>query len=176
LKKFNRDLAGLKREVKMSKIKLFATKLWISFMCPVWSFIINLCYWICRPFVIKEALAKKNALLSIDNIINVMSVFRWTEDKYKDWLPWIITIVNKDITDDCDGAAVLAKWWWKKKGLKSRIVYLYSADGNTGHAICVSSSNDIFVSNSQVIDIDPKNWQQDLLSRFNNAYITILER
>jgi hypothetical protein len=160
----------------MSKFKLVATKLWISFMCPIWSFIVNLFYWICRPFAIKEALAKKKALLSIDNITNVMTVFRWTEDKYKDWLPWVITIVNKDITDDCDGAAVLAKWWWKEKGVKSRIVYLYSADGKSGHAVCILVGNGIFVSNSQVVDLDPTNWQQDLLSRFNNKYDTILER
>lgn len=160
----------------MIKFKMLATKVWIFILCPIWSFVINLVYWLFHLSSLKEALVKKKALLILDNIRDLMAIFKWTEDKYKDWLPWIITIVNKNITDDCDGAAVLAKWWWKEKGIESRIVYLYSADGKSGHAVCVLDDNSMFVSNSQVANLDPTNWRQDLLSRFNNEYVTILEK
>lgn len=160
----------------MSIFKILATKLWIWVICPIWSFFINLSYWICRPFKIKEALNKKNALLNYNLINEVMSIFRWKTDNYKDWYPWIITIVNTDFIDDCDGAATMAKWWWKNKGFKSRLVFLYSADGLQGHAVCVLNDNTKFVSNSEVIEIDPINWRQDLLGRFDNIYSVIIEK
>ena len=159
----------------MRTFKLFSTKLWIWILCPTWSFIINLCYWICRPFSIREALSKKEALLKID-IKDVMATFKWSQDKYQDWYPWIITIVNTDLRDDCDGAATLAKWWWSKQGVKSRLVFLYSENLTLGHAVCVLNSNTIFVTNSEVLDLDPNNWKQDLLSRFNNTYSIIVEK
>jgi len=136
---------------------------------------VNLCYWICRPFNIKEALTKKKALLDQDIKI-VMSTFKWRQDQFKDWCPWIITIVNKDITDDCDGAAILAKWWWKKHNINSRLVFLYSADWKFGHAVCVTKDNIKFVSNSEVLELDSLNWRQDLLSRFDDNYSIIIEK
>ena len=159
----------------MSIFKILATKLWIWVMCPIWSFFINMSYWINRGFKISDALAKKKELLNCSSINEVLSKFKWKADNYKDWYPWVITIVNKDLEDDCDGAAILAKWWWKNKNVGSRIVFIYSADGTQGHAVCVTYNNTIFVSNSEVIEIDPINWQQDLLSRFDNIYVTIIE-
>lgn len=158
----------------MLAIRILLQKLWVKVMWPIWSFIVNLCYWICRPFSIKEALAKKKALLDQD-LKSIMTIFWWRQDRFKDWYPWVITIVNKDISDDCDGAASLAKWWWKKHGVSSRFVYLYTENFSEGHVVCVANSNLTFVSNSEVIDIDPSNWQQDLLSRFNNMYSIVIE-
>ncbi len=157
----------------MLKFKIMVTKLWIKFLCPIWSFIVNLCYWINRPFGIREALLKKEIYLALP-LEELIGRFKWTGDKFKDWVPWVITIANKELADDCDGAAILAKWWWKEHDIKSRIVFLYSS--TAGHAVCVKTDNTCFVSNSQVLYLDSTNWQQDLFTAFDNIYSVIIEK
>jgi len=105
----------------------------------------------------------------------LMSKFKWKKDNLKDWSPWVITIIARDLLDDCDGAAVLAKWWYKKHNVASRIVALYSSDGKLGHAICVRNDNMEFVSNNDIIKLDHTNWENDLLKKFGNDYSVIIE-
>jgi len=160
----------------MAGFKLFVTKVWINVLCPIWSFIINLCYWLFRLNRIKSAQLKKERLLEL-SLADVMSQFKWVNDNFKDWYPWIITIVDKNLEDDCDGAAILAKWWWEKHGIKSRLVFLYSADGKVGHVICVRNSNDIFVSNKELIHVDAaKDWRQEIFDKFDNKYSVLIEK
>lgn len=159
----------------MIKLKALTTKIWIFILCPIWSFIINVKYWLFHLSALKDVFTKKKLLLTIDTIENIMSMFKWTSDNYKDWIPWIITIVDNDIVDDCDGAATLAHWWCTKKKINSKIVYLYSADYKLGHAVCVIDYMKV-VSNSQVSNLNSSDWRQDLLLMFNNEYSVIIEK
>jgi hypothetical protein len=159
----------------MSGFKLTMTKFWVNVLCPIWSFIINCFYWLFKLNKISAAKDKMNKLLALP-LVNVMHQFKWRDDNFKDWYPWIITIVDKNLEDDCDGAAVLAKWWLKENSISSRLVFIYSSDGKDGHAVCVSIDNTILVSNREVIDLDFTNWRQDLFNKFDNKYSVIIEK
>lgn len=159
----------------MSGFKLFITQVWINFLCPIWSFIINCFYWLFKLNKISTAKDKMNKLLSLP-LVNVMNQFKWREDNFKDWYPWVITIANNNLEDDCDGAAILAKWWLKEHNISSRLVFIYSSDGKDGHAVCVSIDNTILVSNREVIDLDFTDWRQDLFNKFDNKYSVMIEK
>ncbi len=159
----------------MKGFKLFSTKLWDKILCPIWSAIVNSFYWLFRFWKIPSALSKKKEYLNIPSIQELMSKFKWREDNYKDWIPWIITIIDKDLEDDCDGAAALARWWWREHCVDARLVFLYSDDGGRGHAICVTKDNSKYVSNNIVGDLDPTDWRQDLIKKFNNVYSIVIE-
>ena len=153
--------------------KLFVEKLWIYVFCPIWSFIINCCYWSGRPFLIKDVQDEKKRLLTLE-LADLLSKFKWTKDNFKDWTPWIITIVERELRDDCDGAAVLAKWWWKNHNINSRIIRLSSSDFSIGYTVCVLDDNTKVVSNGGIYSLDANNWQQNLLNLFNNQFTIIL--
>ena len=157
----------------MSNFKLLATKLWVKILCPTWSFIVNCFYWLFRLNRLKKYLPIKNDY-SYLTLNELMSKFKWKADNLKDWNPWVITIVARDLVDDCDGAAVLAKWWYKEHASEGRIVVLYSADGKSGHAVCVRVDNKEFVSNDDVVVLNPNNWEDDLLQKFGNKYSVII--
>ncbi len=91
----------------MSNFKLLATKLWVKILCPTWSFIVNCFYWLFRLNRLKKYLPIKNDY-SYLTLNELMSKFKWKADNLKDWNPWVITIIARDLVDDCDGAAVLA--------------------------------------------------------------------
>lgn len=149
---------------------VLVNKIWIYALCPAWSFIINVLYWIPRL----NRLPKYSGMLKemqAMSLPKVMSEFIWTKDKLKDWRPWPITIIARDLKDDCDGAAIMAQWWQKKHGIPSRFVYLYSI--TSSHVICVSNDNTWAVSNQEIIKLDPNNWKIDILSKYPE-YDTIL--
>jgi len=162
----------------MSKIKLFHIKLWIIILYPIWSFIINSLYWLFHIHQLKKVLViKKNKLRSsvhsIKDVKKIMSNFKWTKDNFKDWTPWLITIINRDLKDDCDGAAILGKWLLKQINIKSSIYYLYGK--NCGHAICISSDKSLFISNHQVLYLTKINWKHKILKRFDYKYNQIVK-
>ena len=101
-----------------------------------------------------------------------MSLFKWTEDKYGDWYPWVSTLFANEMKDDCDGAAALAKWWFKEHGAEAEILNLYSS--KYGHTICVTKDRRIMVTNERVVDLNPATWKQDVMKYFNNEYEVIL--
>jgi len=104
-----------------------------------------------------------------------MGSFVWMKDKEGDWSPWPITIVARGLKDDCDGAAVLAKWHLKKNGFSSRIIHLFSEDMKVGHDICMVEGESFFVSNESIIEINnPQNWKESLFRSFGYQYTHIL--
>jgi len=104
-----------------------------------------------------------------------MSKFKWKKDNMVDWTPWVITIIARNMQDDCDGAAILAKWWYKKHSSRGKIVSLYSKDLKVGHAVCVRQDHKEVVSNQYVLPLDPSNWKSDLLSKFNGEFSILVE-
>lgn len=159
----------------MNQFKLISTKLWIFIFCPIYSFLINCFYWLIHLADLTNAIREKKEFKELDLSV-LMGRFIWVNDDPVDWYPWIITIINRGLQDDCDGAAILAKWWYKEHGIDARLVFIYSDDGKFGHAICVKNDNSQFVSNSMVIDIVSSDWRKEIFDKFDNTYSIIIEK
>jgi len=152
----------------------YATIAWIHVMRPIWSVIVNSLFWVFHPYKFNEISDLKKSYAKMD-LRKLMKSFTWKQDNYKDWIPWASTIMVRDLTDDCDGAASLAKWRMKQHGVDSTILNLYSADGSFGHCICMVKGNTFFVSNESVIDIqNTDRWKEELLAYFDGRYSIIL--
>ena len=151
----------------MNKFQLLITKFWIKVEKPIWSFIVNSVFWIWHLNKINEVRTDMKALRQMPLEV-VMSMFKWKEDYLKDWTPWVSTIVYKSITDDCDGAAELAKWWFKEHGVEAEILNLYSA--TEGHTICVTKDRMRMVMNERVVHLFPETWEDDIMRYFGNKY------
>ena len=166
----------------MSKIKrgLVVAACWANIkVTAVWSFFVNLGYWTVRGFDDRNARNEMNKLCdSLDNINDVsiyMSMFSWRKDSWRDWTPWVLTIINKELIDDCDGAAVLGKFCLECIGVKARIVHLVDTKGWRGHAICVSMDNKYLITNNHTIILSTKgDWKEDVLEFFGNKYDLVL--
>lgn len=159
----------------MNNFKMISTQLWIYIMCPVYSFFVNVFYWIFNFGDLAEAKKRKEEFKALE-LEKLISRFKWINDDPVDWYPWIITIINKDLEDDCDGAAILAKWWYKEHNIDSKLVFIYSDDGELGHAICVKNDNSQFVSNKEVINLVTSNWRQEIFDKFDNKYSVMIEK
>lgn len=149
-------------------IKL-SSKLWTMVLCPIWSFFVNISYYIIYLKDYKKVQKLKKELLN-QSLKEVMNRFKWKADNFKDWTPWIYVMLARDLKDDCDGAAVLAKWYLKEKGIDSNRISLMDFTTKKGHAILVTSSRDLMVSNNTVYDINPDNWKQEVLNKFKTTY------
>jgi hypothetical protein len=102
----------------------------------------------------------------------VMSQFKWQEDRIGDWTQWVVTLVENNLTGDCDDAATLAKWWFKQHGIKSDIFNLYS--DKEGHSICVTKDRETMVTNERVVYLNPTRWEREVLEYFNGKYEAII--
>lgn len=142
----------------------------------IWSFIINMLYWsIHFPSYSKANRQKREITSTVQNIGNVrevMSKFNWTKDKFFDWKPWVITIIDNQFKDDCDGAAVLGKLLLSLINIDSNLVTLYGDDG--GHMVCVSKNGAIMISNNNVVLFSNTfNWKQEVLDHFEGKYTSL---
>ena len=155
----------------MTTYQIIIRKIAVYFSKPIWSFIRNCVFWLFHLNKIGTVRTDMRALKQIPVEV-VMSMFKWKEDSLKDWTPWVATIVYKSITDDCDGAAELAKWHFKTKGIKADILNLYNQ--NEGHTICVTKDRTKMVSNGNVVSLNPDTWEQDVMQYFNNEYEVII--
>jgi len=161
-------------------MKYVLTIVWIL-ISPLWSTIINIKYWIINHKDLKKALeAKKEldsklAVYKLSHAVRIMKKFKWRQDNYGDWVPWIITILNEEYTDDCDGAAKLAKYMLKKLGLHAKILHLRNFETNNGHAVCHLPKHNLLFSNSDVIRLSKDMDQFKAIKyAFNNRYTHIL--
>lgn len=151
----------------MTTLQIIIRKIAVYFSKPIWSFIRNCVFWLFHLNKIKWA-KQEMAQLKLWQLEKLMAVFKWKEDTIGDWTPWVATIVYQDFTDDCDGAANLAKWWFKQNGIKADIFNLYSA--KEGHTICVTRDRAMMVSNGNVVTLNPATWEADVMQYFNNEY------
>lgn len=138
----------------------------------MYSFFINVGYWIKHLPEMNDACEAMGRihLETLNDVRELMSRFKWVPDSYFDWRPWVVTMVNRDLRDDCDGAAVLGKWALKKIGIKARIVELWNTEQRTGHAICMSNDNRIMISNENVKIFPGNNWKKQAMEFHNNAF------
>ena len=152
-------------------MKLLITKFWIKVEKPIWSFIINCCFWLVHLNKIGEVKREMEAIKSL-KLETLMGMFKWSEDNFKDWTQWPSTLIYNDFKGDCDDAANLAKWWFKEHGVEAEILNLYSK--TEGHAICVTKDRTKMVTNERVIDLNLATWEQDVMKYFGNKYEVIL--
>ncbi len=154
-------------------MKLAIIYFWNYGIKPWWTIIINLFFYLFHINKISYVKEQKE-ILKKQPLKTVMKSFKWKEDSFKDWIPWIFTIIVKNLQDDCDGAAALAKWHLKENGIKSRTISIYSKNLDVGHAICVANDNTFFVSNNDIINLDSKNWKEDLFKKLDNRFSRII--
>jgi hypothetical protein len=111
-------------------------------------------------------------VLKNTSIEYLMENFKWKEDVAGDWTPWVMTIICQSFKDDCDGAANLAKWWFKQNGIEAEILNLYST--KEGHTICVTKSRGWMVTNERVVLLHPLDWEKEVMEYFGYKYEVIL--
>ena len=155
----------------MTTIQIISRRFGAYFSKPIWSFIRNCVFWLFRLNKIAAARRMKASTLQIP-IESLMYGYMWMEDRVGDWTPWIITIVYNGLADDCDGAAALAKWWFKQHGIKAEILNLYS--NKEGHAVCVTKDRETMVTNERVVNLNPACWEKEMLEYFGNKYTEII--
>jgi len=155
----------------MNKFQIIIRKVGIRFSKPIWSFVRNCWFWLWHLNDINEA-RKIKADIKYLSIETLMERFVWKEDIAGDWTPWVMTIIGQSFRDDCDGAAALAKWWFKKHGIEAEILNLYSA--TEGHTICVTKNRETMVTNERVVMLHPDNWEIEVLEYFGNKYEVII--
>jgi hypothetical protein len=143
----------------------------VYFSKPIWSFIRNCVFWLFRLNDVNEV-RKIKADIKYLSIETLMERFIWKEDAGGDWTPWVMTIIGQSFKDDCDGAAALAKWWFKQNGVEAEILNFYSA--TEGHTICVTKDRETMVTNERVVMLHPDNWKKEVLEYFNNKYEVII--
>ena len=128
---------------------------YIKIANPIWSFLINCLYWLFHFYKLPSALKERNIISMkaqvFAEIPGLLKKVTYTPDSWKDWTPWIITLIARDFKDDCDGSAVFGKFLFKCAGYKSKIK---SLRGKTGHAICVTNDGKYMISNNQLIELN----------------------
>ena len=152
-------------------MKLLITKFWLKVEKPIWSFIINCCFWLVHLNKIGEARKEMEAIKSL-KLETLMGLLKWTEDNFKDWVQWPSTLIYNDFKGDCDDAARLAYWWFKQNGVEAEILNLYSA--KEGHAVCITKDRKKMVTNELALELNPETWEQDMMSFFHNKYDTVI--
>ncbi len=135
----------------------------------------NDAFWSNNPEMRKPAREKmesaKENLHTIEDVRQLQKQFRYVAEP-TDWIPTIEVLFARDLTDDCDGAAVLGQWSLAQIGMESRIVKLY---GHGIHAVCISNDNTVLISNNEVITIPPHAWKEAVLTWFSPPYSALRE-
>ena len=153
--------------------KKAAAWLAVHTITPVWSFIVNVVFWLFNLNHIKKALSEKKWLkknvLTLNDVKREMGMFTWKKDSYGDWIPWIITIIHNNRFDDCDGAAALGKFLLDNIGMDGKILHL-RGNGKVGHAVVVSKDRSVLISNSDVVKLNPISWEAGMYGLFKNKY------
>lgn len=148
----------------------------------VLSTLVNSVYWVFHIHQLKKTLVEKKELkTNIKTLLDVgieITKFTWSEDKPKfiDWNPWIITFINRNKKDDCDGAAVYGKWLFKCVGFKASLYRLISS--KSAHIIAITEDKKYMISNNVIMNIgifikEGTSWEQFVLDWFNNKYTKI---
>ena len=155
----------------MSKFQIAIRKFGVYFSKPIWSFIRNCVFWLFR---LNKIGAVRNQMKDLRawQLEPLMTIFTWQEDKVGDWTQWIVTLVENNLTGDCDDAANLAKWWFKQNGVEAEILNLYSE--TEGHTICVTKDRTKMVTNERVVHLFPETWEQDIMRYFRDKYEVII--
>jgi len=155
----------------MTTFQIIIRKIAIHFSKPIWSFVRNCVFWLFRLNKIGQV-KKEMVALRACGLESLMALFTWQEDKAGDWTQWIVTLVENNLTGDCDDAATLAKWWFKEHGVEAEILNLYS--DKEGHTVCVTKNRETMVTNERVVNLNPTCWEKEMLEYFGGKYTEII--
>jgi len=155
----------------MTTFQIIIRKIAVYFSKPIWSFIRNCVFWLFR---LNEIDWVKNEMVALRacGLESLMALFTWQEDKAGDWTQWIVTLVENNLTGDCDDAATLAKWWFRQNGVEAEILNLYS--DKEGHTVCVTKDRTKMVTNERVVQLFPETWEADVMNYFRNKYTVMI--
>ena len=155
----------------MTTFQIIIRKIAVYFSKPIWSFIRNCVFWL--GHLDERIITRKNKeWYSTFKLDELMRMFKWREDTGGDWTPWPMTLVCIGLEDDCDGAAALAKWWFKEHRIKADIFNLYS--DKSGHTVCVTKNRETMVTNERVVNLNPVNWEKEVMKYFGNKYTVVI--
>ena len=155
----------------MTTYQIIIRKIGIHFSKPIWSFVRNCVFWLFHLNKIGQVKKEMEATKGL-KIETLMNLFKWQDDVVGDWTPWVSTVIAKDLQDDCDGAAALAKWWFKQNGVEAEILNLYS--DKEGHTVCITKNRETMVTNERVVQLNPTCWEKEMLEYFGNKYTVII--
>lgn len=147
------------------------------YMMIVSTFVCNAVYWLFHIHRLPDAIRQRNGIVvkHTDDIEAWMELFEWTRER-GDWRPWIITILARNMRDDCDGASQFARFLFGRMGHEAFTLSLWSSDSKSGHDVCYCPSLSLLVSNNDVLFIPPfGDWGKGVMKEFGNMY-TIIER
>lgn len=154
-------------------------KLWVYVYLPIWSFIANCIYWMFHfPSLIPAIREKKKIADSITNLCAVkgyVKYFRYTDDGYKDWRPWVITFINNRYRDNCDGAAIWGKFLFKCLGVNSKIYTLRGPLDDL--TVCITNTRFSMIYNNEFERLPPPKrslFEKRLLDKFDGLYDRIV--
>ena len=102
------------------------------------------------------------------NTIDDVRIFMW-EFTYIpepiDWWPTIYVVFARNLSGDCQSAAVLGKWALKQIGISSDIYILSSGGNRSSHVIAVSKDGTIIISNNELLLVaDDSQWRDAALN------------
>lgn len=145
-----------------------------SFNRPTRSYLCNISYWTKHIKDLNKAHKLKKELPTIihtvDDIKLYMESFIWRKEVI-DWDPWVITVLNNNLTGDCDDAAVISKYLFELINIPAAIYHLYGKKG--AHAVTITEDKKYMVSNSNFCYIDSNQWEDYVYNYFCNSYFII---
>ena len=149
-------------------------KIWIKIICPIWSLIVNILYWIFHFHKLASAKKEKGRIKEnthdIDDIREQIRQTVWVPDIFHNWTPWVITFIARGLKDDCRMSHSFGQFLFDCAGIESVNFSLLGKVG--GHAICVSQDGKWMVGNGTLTDLKKLNCT--ILDRFNGIYNRIM--
>jgi len=119
---------------------------------------------------------KLHDLKKLHDLEMFMLSFRYVPDKPFEWVPWESTAYHR-FKDDCDGAAVLWNWGFKKLGLSSSMYRLKGKEGNHRITISFNKTKKITYigSNNTLVKLKTDDWENEVLRWFDYKYTGIIK-
>lgn len=155
----------------MTNMKLFLVMFWIYFISPLISIGINAVICLKNVMRVREIKSEKQTITSLP-LPSLLNSFSWHPLNLTFYQPSIFTILTHQNQENTYGSAFLAKFWYKKHKIKSKIIYLFNHDLSMSHTICITKDHSEFISNNKIIQIKPN--QYWLKYTYNEYYINYL--
>lgn len=143
-----------------------------QFYHPTYSFIANCIYWVFHLKYLKTSIRKsKRKFFSKEDVIEHLKTLTYSGNRFGgDWVPWVITVLNKD-SGTCVDFAVLGKWMQRHRVFgKSVIIELWTSGKWSGHSVSYSFFDCSMVSNGEYVQFESMKWKKEIYEYFDGKY------